>query len=83
MDETPGTLELSSVLIVEPTSGDEDWCVVYAEAVVEPLIVEPPVLGRLPPDPDSPAPVWVGPDTTGPMVVDDVVGIVVIVPPQS
>lgn len=56
---------------------------VYAKDVVELLTVEPSVLGRLPPDPDSPAPVCVVADTTDPTVVDDVVGSVLIVLPQS
>lgn len=51
--------------------------------MVEPLPIEPPVLGAILPGPDSPAPVWVMDDATEPVVVDVVLGSVVIVPPQS
>lgn len=51
--------------------------------MVEPLPIEPSVLGGILPDSDCPAPVWVPDDATGPVVVDVVLGSVVIVPPQS
>lgn len=81
--EDTGTLGLSSVVVEEATGEDEESLVVLPEDVVEPLLIEPPVLGGILPDPEYPLPVWVVADTTGPVVVDVVVGSIVVVPPQS